>query len=235
MIASDLPWRTFRTQAIYCCAQLLDVKLQESLGGNAKTSLVVAIADAAEHLDETLQSMQFGQRAMRVQTKAKINESASKDLLNADLLKRLGSNDIVSCGVDASLLAKEEELRAIQEALAVGIFSSIGWAYTSNAHHSISQMLRLTNLTAAQICSCAKTASYLRFFHCCAYIPYICHRGWFGIKMPINGNQDCCLLASTQIYHSFVLRVKRREQPRQLRIWRLQGYRIWNRRRRSSA
>jgi Kinesin motor domain len=47
---------------------------QESLGGNAKTTLVVAVADAAEHVDETLQSMQFGSRAMRVRTRAIVNE-----------------------------------------------------------------------------------------------------------------------------------------------------------------
>jgi hypothetical protein len=41
--------------------------LQESLGGNARTSLVVAVADAIEHCDETLQSLQFGTRAMCVE------------------------------------------------------------------------------------------------------------------------------------------------------------------------
>ena len=41
--------------------------LQESLGGNARTSLVVAVADAIEHCDETLQSLQFGTRAMFVE------------------------------------------------------------------------------------------------------------------------------------------------------------------------
>ena len=40
---------------------------QESLGGNARTSLVVAVADAIEHCDETLQSLQFGTRAMFVE------------------------------------------------------------------------------------------------------------------------------------------------------------------------
>ena len=144
--------------------------MQESLGGNAKTSLVVAIADAAEHLDETLQSMQFGQRAMRVQTKAKINESASKDLLNADLLKRLGSNDIVSCGVDASLLAKEEELRAIQEALAVGTINSIKADPTIEMlatpicrfHNSIDLCRRMRDLRMCQnICYLL-----LHFLHC---------------------------------------------------------------------
>lgn len=40
--------------------------LQESLGGNAKTSLVVAVADARESIEETLQALNFGSRAMRV-------------------------------------------------------------------------------------------------------------------------------------------------------------------------
>ena len=48
--------------------------LQESLGGNAKTSLVIAVANAVQHAEETLQSLQFGSRAMRVQTQAVVNE-----------------------------------------------------------------------------------------------------------------------------------------------------------------
>lgn len=47
---------------------------QESLGGNAKTSLVIAVANAVQHCEETLQSLQFGSRAMRVQTQAVVNE-----------------------------------------------------------------------------------------------------------------------------------------------------------------
>ena len=48
--------------------------VQESLGGNAKTSLVIAVANAMQHSEETLQSLQFGSRAMRVQTQAVVNE-----------------------------------------------------------------------------------------------------------------------------------------------------------------
>ena len=33
---------------------------QDSLGGNAKTSLVVAVTDAAESMNETLDSLNFG-------------------------------------------------------------------------------------------------------------------------------------------------------------------------------
>lgn len=45
----------------------LALNVQESLGGNARTTLVVAIAEAMEHADETLQSLQFGTRAMFVE------------------------------------------------------------------------------------------------------------------------------------------------------------------------
>lgn len=78
------------------------------------------MANAVEHADETLQSLQFGSRAMHVQTKAVVNESLGSKLLNADLLAKLANLEIMSpCLVDASLLAKEEELERIQEALLV--------------------------------------------------------------------------------------------------------------------
>lgn len=47
---------------------------QESLGGNAKTVLLVCVADVREHADETLQSLQFAARAMCVKNKPVVNE-----------------------------------------------------------------------------------------------------------------------------------------------------------------
>lgn len=43
--------------------------LQESLGGNAKTTLLVNVAGVMDHVDETLQSLQFASRAMCVKNK----------------------------------------------------------------------------------------------------------------------------------------------------------------------
>lgn len=113
---------------------------QESLGGNAKTSLVVAVANAVEHSDESLQSLQFGSRAMRVQTQAVVNESVGSKLLNAELLASLEALEIPSCHIDASLLAKEEELERIQEAMQV---RSAAWALVQSApiSHSWEQVL----------------------------------------------------------------------------------------------
>ena len=61
--------------------------MQESLGGNAKTTLVVAVADAQEHAEETFNSLQFGSRAMCVQTQVRPatgrRSSTSQRVLNA--------------------------------------------------------------------------------------------------------------------------------------------------------
>jgi hypothetical protein len=54
--------------------------LQESLGGNAKTTLVVCVADAVQHADETLQSLQFGSRAMCVKNKPVVGSHAQTSL-----------------------------------------------------------------------------------------------------------------------------------------------------------
>lgn len=65
-------WTTWK-----CCCDLIchcDL-VQESLGGNAKTTLVVCLADAAVHADETLQSLQFGSRAMCIKNKPVVGAS----------------------------------------------------------------------------------------------------------------------------------------------------------------
>jgi hypothetical protein len=64
---------------------------QESLGGNAKTSLVIAVANAFEHGDETAQSLAFGTRASRVRTRAVVNERADFRVINAELVRAGGA------------------------------------------------------------------------------------------------------------------------------------------------
>ncbi|KAK9830355.1 hypothetical protein WJX72_011239 [[Myrmecia] bisecta] len=83
--------------------------LQESLGGNAKTSLVIAVANAIEHVDESLQTLQFGARAMCVKTQAVINERVDYKLVS-DLTSRLDTRDERTSVLEATLMSKEEEL-----------------------------------------------------------------------------------------------------------------------------
>jgi len=63
--------------------------LQDSLGGNAKTSMVVNIGPSKKHLDETLSSLKFGKRAMNVQNKPRINKKTDYKLLCIELQKAL--------------------------------------------------------------------------------------------------------------------------------------------------
>ena len=49
--------------------------LQESLGGNAKTSLIVTISPSNYNCDETISSLNFGSRAMKVTNKPQVNKT----------------------------------------------------------------------------------------------------------------------------------------------------------------
>jgi kinesin family member 5 len=60
--------------------------LQESLGGNAKTSLIITCSPAKFNLEETISTLKFGARAKRVKNKPKIN----KELSVAELQHLLG-------------------------------------------------------------------------------------------------------------------------------------------------
>jgi hypothetical protein len=60
--------------------------LQDSLGGNAKTVLILTVSDSHEHLAETLATLRFGDRAKMVSTRPKVNE----ELDEANLRNALG-------------------------------------------------------------------------------------------------------------------------------------------------
>ena len=49
--------------------------LQESLGGNAKTSLIVTVSPSGYNTEETYSSLNFGARAMKVKNKPIINQT----------------------------------------------------------------------------------------------------------------------------------------------------------------
>ena len=79
--------------------------LQDSLGGNAKTCMIIAIAGAVEHSEETLQALQFGSRAMHVQTHAEVNhEVPSKEFLSTNAISSMEDT------LKNSLLEREAQL-----------------------------------------------------------------------------------------------------------------------------
>ena len=56
--------------------------------GNAKTSLVVTIGPALSNVTETISSLLFGKRAMKVATHAKVNENIDYKALSLKLQVR---------------------------------------------------------------------------------------------------------------------------------------------------
>ncbi|KAL3690863.1 hypothetical protein R1sor_004514 [Riccia sorocarpa] len=67
--------------------------LQESLGGNAKTSLIINIAPCNDYIQESLSSLLFGSRAMKVATRAIINVEEEFRVLTKNLQDTLEMQD----------------------------------------------------------------------------------------------------------------------------------------------
>lgn len=63
--------------------------LSDSLGGNSKTAMVVTIGPSREHIEETLMSLQFAQRAMKVENLPVINKKVDYRILNVQLQSEL--------------------------------------------------------------------------------------------------------------------------------------------------
>lgn len=56
--------------------------LQESIGGNSKTTLIIACSMCSYNDKETLGTLRFGQRAKSIKNQAKVNEERSaKELM----------------------------------------------------------------------------------------------------------------------------------------------------------
>ena len=62
--------------------------LKESIGGNSKTSLIVNISPSNYNVDESLSSLNFGSRAMKVKNTPRINSSKDYQHIFTDLSKK---------------------------------------------------------------------------------------------------------------------------------------------------
>lgn len=104
------------------------------MGGNAKTSLVIAVANAEEHIDESLQSLQFGSRAMRILTRAVVNERVDVKVdIAPEILAELEQKEDQANALALSLMAKENELEHLQVNLKVRGLNPIATAVASQS------------------------------------------------------------------------------------------------------
>ena len=61
--------------------------LQESLGGNSRTTLIITCSPAIYNIEETISTLRFGVGAKKIKNKAKVNEEISKKQLLIELKK----------------------------------------------------------------------------------------------------------------------------------------------------
>lgn len=65
--------------------------LQESLGGNSRTTLIINCSPSSYNYDETVSTLRFGERAKTIKQKAKVNEELSPAQLKALIKKSQGT------------------------------------------------------------------------------------------------------------------------------------------------
>mmetsp|Transcript_38576 Transcript_38576/g.48723 ORF Transcript_38576/g.48723 Transcript_38576/m.48723 type:complete len:883 (-) Transcript_38576:359-3007(-) len=84
--------------------------LQNSLGGNCKTALVICVSPSTFNAAETLSTCRFGARAKRIQNKAVVNEVRSVEELTALLQKAESAIDMQQ----SYIVALESQLQQYQ-------------------------------------------------------------------------------------------------------------------------
>ncbi len=77
----------------------------------------MCVADALQHADETLQSLQFGSRAMCVKNKPVVNERVDYRVLHQELLGQFDVAHDRAQELEAVLVRTEEEKEAMQVGL----------------------------------------------------------------------------------------------------------------------
>lgn len=56
--------------------------LQDSLGGNSRTSMIACVSPAESNFDETLNSLNYASRARKIKNKPKINRDPNSILID---------------------------------------------------------------------------------------------------------------------------------------------------------
>jgi len=87
--------------------------LQESLGGNARTSLIICCSPSSYNVDETVSTIRFGLRAKRIENKAQVNENLSVEELQGLLMKsklKSKKKDKLIKGLRAEIIKLQRQL-----------------------------------------------------------------------------------------------------------------------------
>ncbi|KAL9645016.1 hypothetical protein ABK040_004509 [Willaertia magna] len=83
--------------------------LQDSLGGNGKTRIIITVGPCSIHNQETITSLLFGQRAMNVKTQPKVNQAVDYKALSIKLQAQLEELETKYSTLEGDLLGLVEE------------------------------------------------------------------------------------------------------------------------------
>ncbi|KAI9182994.1 hypothetical protein H9P43_003910 [Blastocladiella emersonii ATCC 22665] len=86
--------------------------LQESLGGNCLTSLIVCVSPAKRDMSETKGTLLFGYRAMRIKTHARINVEVDHEKRAAELAETLSLKELEWSEKERTYRRQIEDLRS---------------------------------------------------------------------------------------------------------------------------
>lgn len=90
--------------------------LQDSLGGNSKTALIIACSPSSFNAPESLSTLRFGSRAKNIKNQAVVNESRSVDELEALLAKaqrtiEMQQNNLIALEAELAQMTADGEAR----------------------------------------------------------------------------------------------------------------------------
>jgi kinesin family protein 5 len=88
--------------------------LQDSLGGNSKTAMIVNIGPSRTHSDETIMSLHFGSRAMKIENKPTVNKKVDYRVLSGQLQSELDQKNDQITNLNLKITQLEEKNRLLE-------------------------------------------------------------------------------------------------------------------------
>lgn len=88
--------------------------LQDSLGGNSKTSMIVCIGPSKEHADENIQSLTFASRAMKIENKPTVNKKVDYRVLSVELQSELDQKNDTITALHLKVNQLEDRIRELE-------------------------------------------------------------------------------------------------------------------------
>lgn len=88
--------------------------LQDSLGGNSKTSMIVCIGPSNTHCDETVMTLNFGSRAMKIENKPTINKKVDYRVLSIQLQSELDGKSDQITSLELKIADLEDKVQVLQ-------------------------------------------------------------------------------------------------------------------------